>query len=374
MKRERGIAPPSIRTSQPACLLRRAVRRKSTHSINTWIFEIVCMVCVAAAVLPALAAEAEGGDGSYAKFLHNVITAHFAPQAAAFAHVAPKLVQSVENVCQSPGEETLAAARAAWIETMLAWEPVSAIEIGPLIEHRTARLIDFWPVRPPLIEFALREPPTTAAELDRISAPAKGLPALEWLLGFGSASAPVVTKSSAHCAYALVLAQGVAEEARLLDSRFQALAVREFSDEAAFELFTELLNQTVGGLEHLWEQGMEKPARGATAANFSRALSGQTLKAWLARWKSIQDVLVSERRGQDETLEALLRARGSPAVANKLRSATERAGQVLQGVAQATPVNAQKAARALRALQKLVEDEVAPALKVTIGFHEFDGD
>ena len=366
MKPERSIAPPSKGTSLPACLLRHAVHTTTILDLNR-----LCGLRRRCG-LPVPAAKAEGTDQSYAEFLHKVIAAHFAPQAAAFAAATPKLVQSVEKVCQSPGEETLAAARAAWIETMLAWEPVSAIEIGPLIERRTARLIDFWPVRPPLIDFALREPPTTAAELDRISAPAKGLPALEWLMWFGSA--PAVLKSSVHCAYALVLAQGVAEEARLLDSRFQALAGREFSDEAAFELFTELLNQTVGGLEHLWEQGMEKPARGASAANFSRALSGHTVKAWSARWKSLQDVLVSEGRGQDQTLEALLRARGLPAVANKLRSATERAGQVLQGVAQATPANAQKAAKAIKTLQNLVEEEVAPAFKVTIGFHEFDGD
>jgi uncharacterized protein len=333
---------------------------------------LTCTLCAAFTAGTAKAAEAERGAPSNAQFLHEIIVKHFAPQAAAFAHAAPRLTQSVQQLCQSPSSETLNAARAAWVETLLVWEAVTAIEIGPMIERRTARLMDFWPARPQLIEFALREPPTSAAELDRISAPAKGLPALEWLL-WSSAEQPAAIKDTAHCAYASVLAQGIEQEAGLLERGFQALAARDLGDEQAIEPFSELLNQTVGGLEHLWEQGMEKPARSGNAANFGRAMSGQTIRAWSIRWKAIQEVLLGEQQGKD-SFEALLRSRGFPAVANKLRGASERAARALHGVAQATPANAQRAAKALLALQNVVEEEVAPALKVTIGFHEFDGD
>ena len=154
----------------------------------------------------------------------------------------------------------LQSARQQWKETVQAWDTLSAVPVGPLVQRRSLRQIDFTPTRPELIERAIRAAPADARAMERVGTPAKGLPALEWLL-WTQPAAP----ASPACRFAVLVAHGVDEEARALTQAFAELAQRNWleDEEAAVPAMSELVNQWVGGIERLRWAAMEKPLRSA---------------------------------------------------------------------------------------------------------------
>jgi predicted lipoprotein len=74
------------------------------------------------------------------------------------------------------------------------------------------------------------------------------------------------------------------------------------------------------------------------------------------------------------TIETYLRGRGRNAEADALRRAVQEADPALQGLAIEAPDRLMKAAQALASLKHVLEDRVAPALEVSIGFSDADGD
>jgi uncharacterized protein len=74
------------------------------------------------------------------------------------------------------------------------------------------------------------------------------------------------------------------------------------------------------------------------------------------------------------TLEAYLRGRGLNPLADGLGDAVRRSDAALRGASASRPSALQAAARALGMLKGRVADEVAPALEVSIGFSDADGD
>src|SRR5690606_34565165 len=125
-----------------------------------------------------------------------------------------------------PTHEALLGAQQAWLATADSWERLEAVSVGPTLERRSARRIDFRPARPRSIRAAInahgkgRTPPSARA-LERVGAPAKGLPALEWLLWD-----PAVPTHAAGCRYAIGLAQDVQREADALAEAHAEAATR----------------------------------------------------------------------------------------------------------------------------------------------------
>jgi predicted lipoprotein len=73
-------------------------------------------------------------------------------------------------------------------------------------------------------------------------------------------------------------------------------------------------------------------------------------------------------------MESTLRSRGHNNLADVLARSTTNTGKAMQGLRIADQSRLLDAARELAALKRLVEDKVAPALGVTIGFSDADGD
>ena len=334
---------------------------------------LLCLTCAVQAAPTAAVADETAWRAAQARFLRDALTGQFAPQAAALARAAPGLLQGIDALCRTPDNTTLEAARIAWIDAMLAWESVNAITFGPALDRRSAYLIDFWPTRPNMIETAIGGAPKTTTDLYRVGIAAKGFPALEWLL-WSPGPTPSVVTDPPHCAYARLLAQNIVDEATILDNGFRALVASNLPEERSTEMLTALLNQTIGGLERLRVKKMEKAAVYGNAENFPRYLSNNALKSWLTPWQSIQQFLAFQSESRESSFEAYLRAQGLPAVADKLRAATGKARQVMQGTSQATPVTARRAAKPLEAIQTILEQDVADALHITLGFRETDGD
>jgi predicted lipoprotein len=303
-------------------------------------------------------------------FVDGALKFWYVPRAEEFAAAATRLAAALRNGCGD-------APRTAWRETLLAWVRLSAVAVGPLIERRSARRIDFQPARPASIGKAIAERPEGAAAFERIGSAAKGFAALEWLLW--DRAAP---RSAEACAYTLQVALDIGREAEALRSAFVALRDRERDDAAVVALMSDAVNQWVGGLEQLRLQGIERPlhearSRGRSAPVFPRSASGAAAAEREARWSALRtlarfDAAAAPAAGAGLVpLETYLRGKGLNPLADRLRSAVTEAGSELGSNA---AESLQAASRRLAALKTLAESEVAPALDVRVGFSDADGD
>lgn len=302
------------------------------------------------------------------------------PRLAAFAIASAELTPAIERLCASPvarAADALRDARAAWARSTHAWETVSTVAVGALLERRSARRIDFTPPRPELIARAIAAEPADVAAFERIGSPAKGLPALEWLLW-----RQPVQPGSPSCRYAALAARDVADEAATLHAA--QLSAPALDEDSGAALFGETLNQWIGGLEALRWRDLERPLRsagGRAAAALPRAASGETGASWAAQWQALRRLAIALPADAAPlpgtglvSLETYLRGRGLNPLADALRRDVARADAALQGLRPGQPARMQAAARALAALKRRVQDEVAPALQVSVGFSNADGD
>jgi predicted lipoprotein len=290
-----------------------------------------------------------------------------APRAAAFAEISANLAPAIQSLCEAtPGQSAAALdnARRRWTASLSSWERLAGVAIGPVLERRSQRAIDFTPTRPRMIEKAIKSAPKTPAEMELIGTPAKGLPALEWLLWVKP-----VQPASPACAYAVLIAKEVAHEAAALAGAKPAVL-----DDAT--VLSELVNQWVGGIERLRWPGMEMPLRVAMTAtppadpDYPRRDSGAAAVAWAAQWDALRTLATQG----DASLHALLRARGQAKVAEALTVAVDEVDAAMTGLAGGDKDRILLAAKGLAALKHRVEAEVAPALGVSIGFSDADGD
>lgn len=321
------------------------------------------------------------------------IYGHWAlPRAQDFDRSARALVPAVAALCEAPaagGKAALESARTAWLATARAWEQLSAVSVGPVIARRSQRAIDFTPTRPALIEKAIAAQPQGAKAFERIGTPAKGLPALEWLLWTRPAQ-----PGSPACSYAHEVAQDVARESAALEKAFADASGTDWGaedeQEQSTQAISEFVNQWVGGIERLrWAQ-MDKPLRaagsgsGARTPDYPRTASGSTLAAWAATWGGLRSVTTLPASADTPAagealvpLEMYLRGKGLNPLADKLRQATDKMDASMAQVQKSGLQNKaaiQQTARDLAALKFLAESEVAPALQVSIGFSDADGD
>ena len=314
------------------------------------------------------------------------------PRAQELAIAAQALAPAVRALCEAPAGQSAAAltgARSAWQRSMMAWETLGAVAVGPVIARRTQRQMDFAPTRPALIERAIKTQPQGAQAFERIGTPAKGLPALEWLLW----TQPVAPGTPA-CGYAVEVALDIEREAVAVASAFDTAAGTDWAAEDEQERSTtamgEFINQWVGGIERLRWAHMEKPlraAQGTRPPEYPRAASGQASAAWKAEWNALRTLAVLPESAPTPTpgealvpLETYLRGRGLNPLADQLLATTQRVDKALQAIDQSGATGKAggervlQASRELAALKRLAEAEIAPALQVSIGFSDADGD
>ncbi|WP_151638929.1 imelysin family protein [Noviherbaspirillum aerium] len=305
------------------------------------------------------------------------------PRAVAFLNAAKELQQALTSYCgASPANPSapLATARSAWEAGVSAWERLAAVPFGPLIERRSIRAIDFTPTRPQLIERAIKQAPRGAAAMERIGTPAKGFPALEWLLW----EKPVSPGAQA-CAYAEEVAADIVREADAIHRAFAGATPAEWESDMTSAAFTEFINQWVGSAERLRWQQIERPVRernsaSRSAVRFPRSASGATARSWAAHWESLRALAIST--GQDAPrpgdavipIDLYLRGRGQGALAERWKTSVMQADSQMRGISPGAQNRLLPAAKSLAATKRMAEDEVAPALNVSIGFSDADGD
>lgn len=311
------------------------------------------------------------------------------PLARGFASDSAALQGAVAALCAAdPAAAPAAAAalegaRAQWLKTLGGWETLTAVAVGPVIARRSLRAIDFQPARPRLIERAIAAAPKTAADMERVGAPAKGFPALEWLLW-----AQPIQPATPACDYASQVAREIDAEAKALADGFAGLAGRDWNDEeaeaAAVAAMGEAVGQWVGGVERLRWQRIERPLREARSRgqppHFARSTSGADRTAWLAEWRGIRSLALEE--GAEPVapgaglvvLETFLRSRGAIDIADRFRAGVLETEQRMAAIDPANEATLTAATTALERIKRLVEADAAPALQVRIGFSDADGD
>ena len=314
-----------------------------------------------------------------AQFMQGVHRYWTAPKSADFASQSKVLTQAVQALCAAPAARAPAAletARKQWRTTMAAWERLATVASGAIIERRSRRQIDFMPTRRALIERAIKAAPANAAALESISAAAKGLPALEWLL-WSHPTPPALTE----CRYAALVAADIEREALALQAAFELAAKKDWDEAAAVAAMGEVINQWIAGIERLRWPNMEKPLRAeGKSSALPRASSGSDAISWAAQWEALRAyaTLIGQAAPQPGTalvpLESFLRGRGRNREADALVRATQRADARMQSLVPSGRASVMAAARELTSLKRMSETELAPALKVKIGVSDADGD
>jgi predicted lipoprotein len=312
-------------------------------------------------------------------FVEGVLRQQVLPQLQGFSRAAAALVATCERWSTRSAAQR-APARLAWQDALVAWARLSTLLVGPLVERRSPRRIDFAPTRALQVLQAIERNPRSAEDMERIGAAAKGFGALEWLLWDPKAPGDEDARR-----YAVMLAREIAAEAEALSHDFAQMLARPRTSENTRELLAQILNQWVGGAEQLRMQGLQRPSQGADgkpAAPLPRALSGAAAAERQARWQVLAAVLVPPGDPppawnpgvSSPTLDQLLQAEGHEALANNLRAAVPRADAALRDAAGNQKPAMQAAARTLAVLKGVVEFDAAPALDVQIGFSDSDGD
>lgn len=280
------------------------------------------------------------------------------------------------------GSVTVTAVQQGWRAAATDWDRLSSVALGPLIERRSMRLIDFQPLRPAAVRKAIAAAPADLSAMERIGAPAKGFPALEWLLW----TEPAAPHTPA-CRYGLLAAREVHVEARALQQEFAQLARTPWEEDEtgapAAALMAEFVNQWLGGLERLRWQQMEKPVRSqgkSPEPEFARRASQTSLQTWRAQWTALRTLAVSTSSaipvpGRDLVpIELYLRGRGLNDLAQQWLLTVEAADQAMTQLPSTHADAVLQAVRALSAVRQLMQDKVAPALEINIGFSDADGD
>ena len=302
---------------------------------------------------------------------------HFVP----LAQTLQSHAQALEASLQNPHADW-SAHRSPWIATMLAWETLAAVAVGPVVDSRSARAIDFWPTRPAQIQRILDSGLaglTDVRSLETVGSSARGLPALEWLL--------YKTPGSPHArSLALLLAHQVRQEFDTLQAGFAQLASTEREEGQAWSLYSEWFGQAVGGLEQLRIKKMVADTWGKDSSPWVRGLSGQTSASWMAQARGLQAFMVGTPAAQ---AQAQKRAAGTlvPGSVNSLllgrghvqhsQALLQRTDAMVHAVARARPnqpASLRKAHAALADASTLMDTLAGQVLNIALGFTDADGD
>lgn len=314
--------------------------------------------------------------------LQGIYTHHYPALWQTFAREAADLTQAAKQHCANPAQPD--ALLQAWRRARLAWMAASHPAVGPVVTLRSQREIDFWPVRPALLQRALSSQPQSLAQMARVGGPAKGFPTMELLLS----GAPAPT----HCPYHILIAQGIEAHAQDVNKAFSDLATKDWNadDEAARNAFAEWINQWLGGLTNLSWQHIAQPLHKAQTAGtgqapqFARRQIADNRADWLAQWSSLQAQarLTADTQRNPPVpgmalvpIEALLLGKGHIALAQRWAKAIDAVTSAMASLPERpTERELQTLSQTLKTMTSLYQSDVAAALDVPLGFSSADGD
>lgn len=319
--------------------------------------------------------------------LEALVREQVVPDIRELAGVNEALTRASRALEKAPSAARLESVRAAFRQTLLAWERAHTFRVGPLVDSNAFLRAAFWPVRGDVLEPLITgSAPLDAAAVGSLGVDGKGLFALERLLWDGPPGAPLWLEGP-HQARARNFARLLAEdvEARaaaglklLGDGRAFA---RSFAADGQASL-TRLVTHDVETLESivvdrlqrglaLQQQGRLRP--GEVPAD----LSGLSLQVSAVQLEALQ----GRYAGRDGLgLEALV-VQAAPALAPRIRAALDQALSALRAlsvpllrVLAESPARVEHALAQVKAVEVAYKSELATALAVTLALTAGDGD
>ncbi len=312
----------------------------------------------------------------------------------AFAASASALSTAAAALCDAPDETGLAATQAAWRSAQDAYKRTEILMFGPVVEEpwRFGPVVDTWPVRGESVEDRLTAgDPVDPSALSGAGSTQRGLPVVEYLLWAPEGTATVV-EDGARCAYlagaaADLAASGEALAAAWRDPWRDRLVRPEDDPDDAYDVVQDVLdeytNRVLFTLENLRVDKLGRP-KGDKAGGtpqpdtLESAPSGTSRQDAVAALGGVEAVLFGVDGG--DGLTALVPA-ASQALVDEIRGLLDAAYAGLDGIPnplasaiEDDPEAIQAAQDALRALQALVQVELAQGLGVTVAFNDNDGD
>jgi predicted lipoprotein len=318
------------------------------------------------------------------------------PLTQEFAAAAGKLSGTAQAFCA--GQRELRDVQAAWRDAQSAWQPLEMLQLGPAIERRTQRQVNFWPVRPKLLEPLLADTASIDPErIDTLGASGKGFPALEYLL-FPVDKTNANPRKHCHVVQALAAhvkaeAQGLATDWRGQDGGDGGFA-RQLTEAgrhpqnspfaSADQALSDVVNLLIAGLDALKSRKVGKPLEkssdGASLERIESWRAGTSLDHIRDNLRGFELLFFGPGKdgfGLDDYLARIER----PGLARVIRGELDAAQKALSAIRppmQNAVVTQRRQVeqlhQSLGRLQYLMETEVADALKVDLGFNTSDGD
>ena len=305
-----------------------------------------------------------------------------------------RLKQSVEELCSSPSEAALSAARDAWREARLTWLRTESYCFGPAMDRRSASLVDWWPIDVAKIERNLvgEEEITPERVGEFLSATQRGLGTAEYLLfGPGSESLADGQGDQQRCAYLRSVAVVVREEVAGILSDWQGTEETDryagyfdgtgslalFDSDAEAEVVRSLVFQvrSIANMRLGASLGMDVAADASAIPTGDADNSREDLLSQL-------DSIASVYRGAEGGLGLSARvasvseetdARMLEAIESTIAATRSLEGSIISHLT-ANPAQVRAVYDSMKQLQRVLNTEIVSLLGVSVGFSDTDGD
>jgi uncharacterized protein len=318
---------------------------------------------------------------------------------ADFEARAGELEASARALCAAPGADTLEAARSAWWTARAPWKRSEVFAFGPYSDEpqRFGPQIDFWPARPDTVENTLAgSDPLTPEAAAAFGAPAKGLPAIEYLLYQPEIDvAAAFALAPRRCEYLLAISADLIVQARALRSAWepgQGNYLGELTGAGKTSVHFETLQLALGEivnrmgytLENIRGEKLGKPL-GTTSGGTPQPdkaespFSGRAIEDIRDNLRGIERLYFGDGSSTDLGLEGYLKQRGK-SFAKLMRGELDASFGALfaieplsEAIVSRRP-EVEAAVARLGALQRAIQVDVINSLALSVGFNDNDGD
>jgi predicted lipoprotein len=312
---------------------------------------------------------------------------------------AGELETAARALCEAPAADTLEAARSAWWAARAPWKRTEVFAFGPYSDEpqRFGPQIDFWPARPDTVEATLSGSAALTPEAAAsFGAPAKGFPAIEYLLfqpGVDVLGAFLGTPR--RCEYLLAIAADLITQTRALSAAWdpsQGNYLGELTGagktSAHFESLQlalgEIVNRMGYTLENIRAEKLGKPL-GTTSGGTPQPdkaespFSGRAIEDIRDNLRGIERLYFGDGGAAGAGLEGYLVQRGK-SFARLMRGELDASFGALAAIEPlseaivARRAQVEAAIERLGALQRAIQVDVINALALSVGFNDNDGD
>jgi predicted lipoprotein len=350
---------------------------------------LVSRIALIASWLGVMAAPAQAAD--FAAFNTNYARDVVTPAFRSLAGETKKLAQAADDFAAQPSQDGFAAVRVAFDSVSDAWMQAQFFRLGPLGAQQRSDRFAYWPERRPIIDkqlsalLAKADPETLSEEkFGQSSVAVQGLPALERLL-YGDTARQVLSagpEQKARIAVIKAIAHNLDSLARELAATWEKAQsdpklFAQDPNEATAQLYAGLMT----GLQIVSDQKIAGP-RGQTVdkakpKSAEQWRAGRSLKNITLNLTALRDATTGPSGfvsllGADQ---AALKTEIAEAFDAALKAA-EAAPEPLD-TAVTDPEGRKKVGALLIAVnhvRDVLNQKVPPAIGISLGFNEMDGD